>query len=154
KLTAIEKDIAEIKRFQLSAECYSDLEDDNCPALPMQTKEDVKLAEDWLTVPTNRLKLLTRLSRLGGNTGDQAVRLCLGKLISPVLARCINYTGGGSNNKLEFRGLKLESLILDSVRKGKLFQDYTDAAGKKAFINYFRNSKDLSGGREARRQNG
>ncbi|CAG7682359.1 unnamed protein product [Allacma fusca] len=111
KLTAIEQNISDLKKIQLSSELTFNTTEEGIPAFPLQSVDDIKTTEEWLSNNDNRLKLIRYLGRLGGNSAEQSLRFCLARICSPNLARKINYTG--ENGKQKFQELKLESAIME-----------------------------------------
>ncbi|CAG7725788.1 unnamed protein product, partial [Allacma fusca] len=140
KLTNIEVDIASIKKIQFSSQ-EGLYELDEIPALPLRVKDDLKTMETWLESAENCTKFRNYLHTVGGKSGEGALREILKKVLNPELTRSINWSG--KNEKVEFESLRLRQVITDAARKR--FSDLTENSAKCVFINWFRNSKTLTG---------
>ncbi|OXA56507.1 hypothetical protein Fcan01_09032 [Folsomia candida] len=101
----------------------------------LETREHLEQTENWLKLAdTNRDLLIEYLRIKGGDTVEKNTKKAFKKLVSPELARQINYTGKGG--KIALKPLGIFSAVIESVRKN--YPAATDNIIEKAAKDFFR----------------
>ncbi|OXA47291.1 hypothetical protein Fcan01_17779 [Folsomia candida] len=101
----------------------------------LETREHLEQTENWLKfADANRDLLIEYLRIKGGDTVEKNTKRAFKKLVSPELARQINYTGKGG--KITLKPLGIFSVVIESVRKN--YPAATDNIIEKAAKDFFR----------------
>ncbi|OXA46479.1 hypothetical protein Fcan01_18568 [Folsomia candida] len=101
----------------------------------LETREHLEQTENWLELAdANRDLLIEYLRIKGGDTVEKNTRRAFKKLVSPELARQINYTGKGG--KIALKTLGIFSVVIESVRKN--YPAATDNIIEKTAKHFFR----------------
>ncbi|CAL8121242.1 unnamed protein product [Orchesella dallaii] len=146
----IKVDVAEILSRNTSiGEAAQRRQLDSIPFIfPINNAKELRQFDDWLLrEPDNFESVVAYCASFGGKHLGKIVTTILKKLISPELAKQINFIG--ANQKIAFSNLKLCEAVLESTRRNHGQRSSTEESVFAATQNWFRNARDLNGARKS-----
>ncbi|XP_064488851.1 uncharacterized protein LOC135400843 [Ornithodoros turicata] len=120
----------------------------NFPELPIQTCSELLDLETTLSDEQAKVYLIGKLSRLGGNSLAESVRILVKNLIKNSVA--LQYSLRGAQQKKDFSALRVYSCITEVLLKrhnSVTMKEVEDRIGR-----YLAGAPDREGGREARKR--
>ncbi|CAL8068024.1 unnamed protein product [Orchesella dallaii] len=147
----IKVDVAEILSRNTSiGEAAQQRQLDSIPfSFPINNAKELQQFDDWLLRDQDNFEsVVAYCASFGGKNLGKIVTTILKKLISPELAKQINFIG--ANQKIAFSNLKLCEAVLESTRRNHGQRSSTEESIFAAIQNWFRNARDLNGGRKSR----